>query len=65
MCNKNTFIQPAIEVSTLIDAMIDEEYVFTEDEKKKLLQLMFAPNGNTNKIGLMANAVDFINTWFN
>lgn len=62
--NKNTCVFAAIEVNDVIDAMIEEQYVITDEEKQKLCRLMFNSKGDANKYEMLGNAVEFINSYF-
>lgn len=58
--NKNTFVCAPIEIKDVIDAMTEEQYVLDDDEKLKLVCLMFNNKGLCTKSELLANAVEFI-----
>ena len=58
--NKNTFVCAPIEIKDVVDAMTDEQYILDDDEKLKLVKLMFNSNGICTRGELLANAVEFI-----
>ncbi len=58
--NKNTFVCAPIEIKDVIDAMTEEQYVLDDDEKLKLVRLMFNNKGICSKSDLLTNAVEFI-----
>ena len=60
--NKNDTVSVVVTVKDVINAMREEAYYFSDEEKLALLKIMFEQTESNDRIALMGKAVDFIST---
>ncbi|MGM9747078.1 MAG: hypothetical protein ACI30H_08980 [Paludibacteraceae bacterium] len=58
--NKSTTVSVSVTIKDVIDAMREEEYYLSDDEKIALLKMMFGHIDSNDRTALMGKAVDFI-----